>query len=900
MGKKKYVHQQIQTMGKSWPEAQAPFQTSSTGRATNSDSPKHITLKANDTDGIFMIGSRKRPLEKVSFVFPSNGSSNQRPNLYQFGATREKYSNESLREPLGESIRNDIKKRQSIDEIFQKRKARHEESSHTNEPLEEEDQDEGIIDDEEEQPVVYPAGHLSGMSVEQVVRDKIGCRPRANSTDRELKLPQRGLCDERSVLQNYRWKSPLIRKKTPVGFANLGNTCFLNSTLQCLSYLPPFCQSIMDMHESFFSESSNRSKLSRKVTMLLCRMFRQVHGSTQDSTFAPRGLVKALSSLGSGGGRSSGYKFRAGRQEDAHEFLVHLLDSMHDGELREAGIDQRKSGWRDRLPIPRLDETTFVHRIFGGYLRSQVKCTNCDYCSNTYDPFLDLNLEVSKKNCDSIKTAFAKYTRSETLDSENKWKCSKCKQRVCAKKQLTVFRPPLSLCIQLKRFTYGSMSFGSSFAFGGRHGGGGGKKITKPIEFKAHMKLPLSDSRSCSYALTGIVVHVGGSASSGHYTAFVKTSNQWYLMDDSYVQRVSESMVLKQRDAYLLFYSRQEVALEFPNPPLKGLPREQVQTVGKTHQRSRLDSHEALDSLATITMPSPKATATPSAVVQQSPSDVKHPVSRMNHTSLSDSICRKSQEDEKSTDISQGSPVSMYPDQSMSATATGLQRPDDDNSQSVRGIHSSPRSGPAEEIRPTSESSTKERESPSKDATSKPLVKVVLDHGPGRGKVERIIRGPRSVEKTWKPKTVLRGQGDKYNLLGNEAISSWGDGGDDHEERTADISRRSKVAKQIETAETYRKRKMFMSRWDQGLDQGKVRLYCDLDYFLIFSLNLASQKKKIKSKASDIPEVRKHVSGDFQRIQSSVQSMNRKAAKGFIRQKLNFKRMAGKYPKKRR
>jgi hypothetical protein len=36
------------------------------------------------------------------------------------------------------------------------------------------------------------------------------------------------------------------------------------------------------------------------------------------------------------------------------------------------GINPLKNGWRDRLPIPRLDETTLIHRMFGGYFRSQV------------------------------------------------------------------------------------------------------------------------------------------------------------------------------------------------------------------------------------------------------------------------------------------------------------------------------------------------------------------------------------------------------------------------------------------------------------------------------------------------------------------------------------------------
>jgi ubiquitin C-terminal hydrolase len=460
-------------------------------------------------------------------------------------------------------------------------------------------------------PEAPGSGHLSGMTVEKVVQDKMGCRPRANSTDGELNLPQGGLCDERKVLQAHKWnldKHDFSKRVSPKGFVNMGNTCFLNSTLQCLAYLPPLCQSLMalpEAHDIGKNGMMGKTSHGKKMTLMLRSLFRQVHGANGSNftgnALAPKSIVRAVPSLGSVGNRN-GYKFRPGRQEDAHEFLVHLLDAMNDGELKESGMNPHASGWRDRMPIARLDETTFIHRIFGGYLRSQVRCTSCGHCSNTYDPFLDLSLEVSRKSCHSISNAILEFTRKETLDSENRWKCSGCKKRVCASKQLTVFRPPLTLCVQLKRFTFG----GSGFGFGGGHGhkhysggfggGQGGKKISKPIEFPADLKLPLSDARSCEYALTGIIIHVGGSASSGHYTAYVKKpstngGSQWFHMDDSFVESVSERTVLKQRDAYVLFYCRKEVKVEFPGPPLRSsMSAEEAKKLGRVRSKARADS----------------------------------------------------------------------------------------------------------------------------------------------------------------------------------------------------------------------------------------------------------------------------------------------------------------------
>ena len=83
--------------------------------------------------------------------------------------------------------------------------------------------------------------------------------------------------------------------------------------------------------------------------------------------------------------------------------------------------------------------TTVIHQIFGGYHRSQgkshdlfvllfllftfysVKCLECHRTSNTYDPLLDVSLDI--KGCSSLIQALQRSIKPDLLDKENKYAC---------------------------------------------------------------------------------------------------------------------------------------------------------------------------------------------------------------------------------------------------------------------------------------------------------------------------------------------------------------------------------------------------------------------------------------------------------------------------------------------
>lgn len=213
---------------------------------------------------------------------------------------------------------------------------------------------------------------------------------------------------------------------------------------------------------------------------------------------------------------------------------------MHRSSLHCAGVKEGDP--------TRLHETTPIHNVFGGWFRNQVHCPGCGYDSNSYDSFLDLCLELSPApgtggggggggSINSLDKALRRFTQPEVLDEKNKWKCPRCKKAVCARKQLTIRRPPAILTIQLKRFAFspfggmgmGMRGFGGG---GGKHGkmammmammgggmmGGSGRKLDHHVAFPDVLDITpaLSDAAVAEVRTTLLLTPVASAGMRAH------------------------------------------------------------------------------------------------------------------------------------------------------------------------------------------------------------------------------------------------------------------------------------------------------------------------------------------------------------------------------------------------
>ena len=271
------------------------------------------------------------------------------------------------------------------------------------------------------------------------------------------------------------------------GLNNIGNTCFMNSALQLIVNCTVLTKFILN-------SNFNNDKLNCYKKFLT-----DYYSNDVITPNTIKNMVASENNI------FSGYC-----QHDAHEFLITLLDIIHE-ELK----NEYKKHPEEILGI---STDKFIDVIFDTNITSIIYCDEIDHKSKTKigEKILSLAIPDTKSEI-SLEDCMNKFSEIDKLSGDSKWFYDKNNKYYDAYKRLYIKSYSKYLIIQLKRFNYIN----------------GSRKNNTPVKMNYNI-----DIKNDSFTLRSIVFHMGG-AGGGHYVSLINKNDVWYLCNDSSISKIN-------------------------------------------------------------------------------------------------------------------------------------------------------------------------------------------------------------------------------------------------------------------------------------------------------------------------------------------------------------------------
>lgn len=341
-----------------------------------------------------------------------------------------------------------------------------------------------------------------------------------------------------------------------IGLTNLGNTCFMNTSLQILKNIPELREYIRDnkfldsmQYEGKLEEIKTKFSKNYELVRALIRLFKAFMNIRGQNEINPSSFHVEFQKMNG---------FAGLNQHDCEEALSLIIDSIHEvlGVPIEVNIKGNTENSMDELMIEIFQnwkqfnekKHSIMTQLFSGlFVNSLISKDAADkntLVSKNFEPFFKILLPI---NGNTLYECFHHYFNTELLESP--YRDEKNNREIRAAKQIKFAHLPKYLTVVLKRFENNGIRTNKINTM-----------ISFPIEELDVSSYTIGYDRFESlYRLKSIGCHIGG-ANGGHYYAICRfeKDNKWYEFNDSRVSEYdirSEITELQQR-AYILIYER--------------------------------------------------------------------------------------------------------------------------------------------------------------------------------------------------------------------------------------------------------------------------------------------------------------------------------------------------------
>jgi len=348
------------------------------------------------------------------------------------------------------------------------------------------------------------------------------------------------------------------------GLLNVGLTCYMNSTLQCLLHVSELVAYFLNEYPNDFImlRTKNKSAITKgEISNAFYKLVNGVYDKNKMNNslnaiksktfpspkyFSPQEFKKVI-------GRCNP-QFEGFSANDSKDLLLYLLQTLHE-ELNYFGDNQNSNISRpnqyDRVQTFMYFMTTYnmknfsiISNIFYGTYEIVTKCFKCNKIIYNFQKFefISFGMFDYKNKPFNIYKGFEDNQKPNLLSGNNQFYCSSCKSLQDASTTSYIIQPPNKLIINIdygknKKFSPSRIIFDEEI------------NITKYVNFNFGTEI--------KYRIIGVCTHKGLSGISGHYIAYCKhrLENQWYKFNDSECEKCNQHDIYKD-SPYLLLYER--------------------------------------------------------------------------------------------------------------------------------------------------------------------------------------------------------------------------------------------------------------------------------------------------------------------------------------------------------
>jgi ubiquitin C-terminal hydrolase len=315
------------------------------------------------------------------------------------------------------------------------------------------------------------------------------------------------------------------------GLANLGNTCYLNSVIQCLSHT----------HELNYFLDNKYEKNSNYILLNQWNDLRKLMWH-KNCIIAPKRFVLFLQRVAKSENNTLFSNFS---QNDVSELMYFIFDIFHNYLKENVNYSPKKNTKIEKYKQQVYNsEYSIILKLFQGIQLTRIRrMDDKKLLSEIPEMFFIIQLSVSDEmNC-TIEMCIDDYCSAEVLDEDNQYAVSEnSDEKIDALKDTCFYELPQILIISLKRF------------------GNNSRKKKNVVVLDEELDLDkYCQTGNNMYELYGINLHIGD-LGGGHYMAAIK-NKEWFLMNDTSVSKITFNELKTNYQAYCLFYRKKNSSI---------------------------------------------------------------------------------------------------------------------------------------------------------------------------------------------------------------------------------------------------------------------------------------------------------------------------------------------------